>query len=274
MSKIDQLVTGNTDSIKDENLLLREGYWNIVAGLHLSSSEWARLVRDHSNNVKYNIRSQAEPDDRASRLRTAIIGSNIKGVSIELSWKRFIEALTALNVSTLTVTVLTTRGNYGTKRMASAACRPGEDLLKQLTVPPIVYNEPVSTTLTKYFVDPEHTATVVMDHVLLKLFWKLVALYNIDEAMWIRLSTQYVRSFKGENIQERRRNDKRNNLQTSIRATDRITWQRFLEALKAIDCRHVECTFRADFDNAPTVESTIFIDLTSLVLWSTSNEPE
>ena len=112
-----------------------------------------------------------------------------------------------------------------------------------------------------------------MTHILLRIFWKLVALYKIDEAMWLRLSKQYVRSFKGD-IQERRRNDKRNNLQTTIRASDRITGQRFLEALKAIDCRSLECTFRLDFPNAPTVESTIFIDLTSLVLWSTSNEPE
>ena len=173
----------------------------------------------------------------------------------------------------LTVTVETSRGNYGTKQLAAASCRPSEDLLKYLTEPPRTYSEAVSASLSRYFANPENTANNVMTHILLRIFWKLVALYKIDEAMWLRLSKQYVRSFKGD-IQERRRNDKRNNLQTTIRASDRITWQRFLEALKAIDCRSLECTFRLDFPNAPTVESTIFIDLTSLVLWSTSNEPE
>lgn len=274
MSKIDKLVAGDMEDIKDENYLLRQAYWQIIADLKLSSGEWLQMVRDHTKDPRFNIKSQAEPEDRAARLRTAISGSNIKGVLVELSWKRFIEALTALNTSMLTVTIETSRGNYGTKQMASASCRPSEDFLKYLTEPPLVYNEAVSVSLTRYFANPEHTANNVMTHILLKIFWKLVALYKIDEAMWLRLSKQYVRSFKGKDIHERRRNDKRNNLQTTIRATDRITWQRFLEALKAIDCRSLECTFRAEFPNAPTVESTIFIDLTTLVLWSTSNEPE
>lgn len=274
MSKIDKLVAGNMEPIKDENFLLRKAYWQIIADLRMSTDEWMNMVRRHTYNPRYSIRSDAEPEDRAARLRTAMGGNNIKGVPVELSWKRFIDVVAALDCDTLTVTVETSRGNYGTKQMTSASCRPSEDLLKYLTEPPMVYSEAVSASLTRYFANPEHTANNVMTHVLLKIFWKLVALYKIDEAMWVRLSKQYVRSFKGDKIHERRRNDKRNNLQTTIRATDRITWQRFLEALKAIDCRELECTFRLDFEKRPTVESTIFIDLTSLVLWSTNNEPE
>lgn len=273
MSKIDKLIAGDMEAIEDENFLLRKAYWQIIVDLRMSAGEWMQMVRNHTNNPRYNIKSEAEPEDRAARLRTAMTGNNIKGVPVELSWKRFIEAVTALNCSMLTVTVETSRGNYGTKQLASASCRPSEDLLKYLTEPPRTYSEAVSASLSRYFANPENTANNVMTHILLRIFWKLVALYKIDEAMWLRLSKQYVRSFKGD-IQERRRNDKRNNLQTTIRASDRITWQRFLEALKAIDCRSLECTFRLDFPNAPTVESTIFIDLTSLVLWSTSNEPE
>ena len=184
------------------------------------------------------------------------------------------EALVVIGTSELRITCEATRGKFNTKKTAHTVCRPGEEVIANINQLPLDYNESTTPALSRYFQNPEHTARNVMTHPLLRLLWTFFLQFGIDEAMWRKLSTRYVNDPKNCAASEKRRSDKRHNLQHSIRATDRLTWRKFLEALKAIDCKELTVTFTIDAQNKPLVDHTFTVDLTELTFWSNSNEPE
>lgn len=275
----------NGEQIYSDNLILRQAYWALIGRIviegpvdqplkKLTYSDWVALIDRYVLDPKYQGKTRADPKDRAQRIRLGLSGGNTVGVEVEMSWRRFMEALVILNVSTFTMVVEVTRGNHGATASADATTRPSDEHLKLVTDPAERYREAVSVSLARYFSNPEYTAIHLMRHTLLKILWKLIARFKIDLATWNRLSTQYVRMLYDGEDPDRRRNDKRNNLQSMIRSTDRITWKRFLEVLKAFDGRTMECTFRLDFEKQPTVEHTFTVDLPNLVLGASYHEPE
>ena len=285
-SKVDQAIKGQTKWDPDQ--ILRATHWEIVRTItipptldsphgKLGGKDWEKLVTAYVKNPLYRGDSVAAPEDRASRTILALSGGNIKGIPAEMTWKKFIEGMVILGADTLTLTTKVVRGNFGTTAVASASCRPSEELVNMINSEKKNASKglPASVMLNRFFSDTAHTSVHVMKHILLKVLWKLFAEFKIDELTWVGLSKRYVRQCcAGIPDAESKRNDKRHNMQTVIRATDKITWKRFLETLKAIDSRTMECTLLVQFQKLPPVEVTANIDFSQLTLWSPNNESD
>ena len=284
-SKIDRAIEGEEEWGPDQ--ILRATYWEVVRAItlpgtieaphgKLDAKGWEDLLMLYVNNSRYRGESIASPEDRAQRIKLALSGSNIKGIPLEMTWKKFIEGLVILGADTLTLTAKVVRGNFGTSAVASASCRPSEELVNMITSEKkTAKGLPASVMLNRFFSDTVNTSVHVMKHILLKVLWRLFAEFKIDELTWVGLSKRYVRQCcHGIPDAESKRNDKRHNMQTVIRATDKITWKRFLETIKAIDGRTMECTLLVQFQKLPPVEVTTNIDFTQLILWSPNNESD
>lgn len=285
-SKIDRAIEGKEEWSPDQ--ILRAAHWGIVGAiiipgtidtphLKLNAKSWEELLMHYVRNPLFRGDSIASAEDRAQRIKLALSGGNVKGIPLEMTWKKFIEGMVILGADTLTVTVKVVRGNFGTSAIASAACRPSEELLNMLNSErkPPAKGQPASVMLNRFFSDTTHTSVHVMKHILLKILWKLFAEFKIDELTWVGLSKRYVRQCcHGIPDAESKRNDKRHNMQTVIRSTDKITWKRFLETLKAIDSRTMECTLLVQFQKLPPVEITASVDFSQLTLWSPNNESD
>jgi hypothetical protein len=284
-SKIERAIEGVEEWSPDQ--ILRATHWDVVRGItipptidaphgKLNAKEWEKLLMIYVKNPRYRGDSIASPEDRAQRIKLALSGGNIKGIPLEMTWKKFIEGMVILGATTLTLTTKVVRGNFGSSAIASASCRPSEELVNMITSEKKpAKGLPASVMLNRFFSDTGHTSLHVMKHILLKVLWKLFAEFKIDELTWVRLSKRYVRQCC-HNIPdaESKRNDKRHNMQTVIRSTDKITWKRFLETIKAIDGRTMECTLLVQFQKLPPVEVTTNIDFSQLTLWSPNNESD
>ena len=66
----------------------------------------------------------------------------------------------------------------------------------------------------------------------------------------------------------------RHNLESAIRYTKKLTWKRFLQALKAMDMREVTCVFLVRDSRGWEHEVELPIDLTTLVLRSNTDGAE
>ena len=254
---------------------LQETYWNIVKKMQLGSSDWKDMAKAFARDERYRGRSTAEPNERLSRLATALTSGNMPGVGVDLTWKRFIEGLVLLGIDTLTITMSGKRGKFSSKAVVSASCHPHLDLLKTLNKEDEeTVTRSASNALNHYFENPRHTATRVMEHILLKLLWGFFAEYNIRADMWRRLAASYVNNPKNCPALSNRRSDMRHNLESAIRYTKKLTWKRFLQALKAMDMREVTCVFLVRDSRGWEHEVELPIDLTTLVLRSNTDVAE
>lgn len=254
---------------------LQTAYWDIVRKMQLSPEMWKEMARKFAHDDRYRGRSTAEPNERLSRLSTALTSGNMPGVGVDLTWKRFIEGLVLLGIDTLTITMIGKRGKFASKAEVSASCHPHLDLLKTINKEDEEQiRRSASNALNHYFENPRHTATRVMEHILLKLLWGFFAEYNIRADMWRRLAAAYVNDPKNCPALSNRRSDMRHNLESAIRFTKKLTWKRFLQALKAMDMREVTCTFKVRDSRGWEHEVVLPIDLTTLVLRSNTDGAE
>lgn len=256
-------------------LYLQTAYWAIVRKMQLSPEQWKEMARTFAHDDRYRGRSTAEPNERLSRLSTALTSGNMPGVGVDLTWKRFIEGLVLLGIDTLTITMDGKRGKFASKARVSASCHPHLDLLKTINKEDEEQiRRSASNALNHYFQDPRQTATRVMEHILLKLLWGFFAEYNIRADMWRRLAAAYVNNPKNCPALSNRRSDMRHNLESAIRFTKKLTWKRFLQALKAMDMRELTCTFLVRDSRGWEHEVELPIDLTTLVLRSNTDGTE
>lgn len=257
-------------------IILQGVYWDLVKHeMRLGSVNWMNMLKEYVADPQFKGRSTAEPKERTSRLINALTGGSVKGVSVDFTWVRFIESLVMLQMETLTMTVKCKRGKFGASKMVIASCNPKTDLLKTIsgdTEEDLTGS--ASQTLNAFFRNRRETATHVMEHILLRILWGFFDEYNIDAEMWRRLSMAYVNNPKNCPALSNRRNDKRHNLQSSIRYTKKISWKKFLEALKALDVREFTCAFLCTNKKQQSFEREIVVDLTKLTFWSNRNEPE
>ena len=257
------------------HVYLERVFWLILTLLQLDPLDWPKLMNAYVNDPRYVGRSQADPKERAGRLVNALTGGSTEGLEVDFTWKRFTESLVLLEVETCTVTVKAKRGRFKVERLARSFFHPAADLLRTLRYEDEEeLSKTASTVLNSYFANPKQTADTVMQHVLLKILWQLFAEYKIDATEWKQSVTQYVNNPKNCPDIATRRSDKRHNLQHAIRHTKKISWKRFLEALKAIDVRTMEFTLLCTIPGRPDIEQLIEIDLAHLVFWSNRNEPE
>jgi hypothetical protein len=275
-SKLKKLLAEGVPDDTPIGIYLRTAYWNLVKHeMRLAPVDWMVLLKAYVADERFVGRSTAEPKERESRLINALTGGSVRGVSVDFTWVRFIESLVMLRIETLTLTAKATRGKFGAGKVVHASCNPKQELLR------IVDGEmdedlkgSASQTLNAFFKDRQRTASQVMEHILLKVLWSFFVEYNIDSEMWRKLSTAYVNNPKNCPALSNRRNDKRHNLQSAIRYTKKISWKKFLEALKAIDVREFRCAFLCTNDKNQSFETEIVVDLTQLVFWSNRNESE
>lgn len=254
---------------------LQTTYWGIVKVMQLSSNDWKDKAKEFANDPRYRGRSTAEPNERLSRLATALTSGNMPGLGVDLTWKRFIEGLVLLGIETLTITMEGRRGNSGQSKTVSASCHPHLDLLKTINrEDEETIHQSASQSLNLYFLNARNTANRTMEHILLKLLWGFFAEYNIRAEMWRRLASAYVNNPKNCPALANRRSDMRHNLESAIRYTKKLTWKRFLQALKALDMRQVNCTFKVRDSRGWEYEVDLPIDLTTLILRSNSDGTE
>lgn len=274
-NKIETWIEHGADRDTPIGVYLQTAYWEIVKKMGLSSSVWKDLAKAYASDERYRGRSTAEPNERLSRLATALTSGNMPGVGVDLTWKRFIEGLVLLGIDTLTITMAGQRGKFGGTKQVTASCHPHLDLLKTINrEDEETMTRSASTALNHYFENPRHTATRVMEHVLLKLLWGFFAEYNIRADMWRRLAAAYVNNPKNCPALSHRRSDMRHNLESAIRYTKKLTWKRFLQALKAMDLRELTCTFLVRDSRGWEHEISLPIDLTKLVLRSNADGTE
>ncbi|QVW55716.1 hypothetical protein pEaSNUABM9_00135 [Erwinia phage pEa_SNUABM_9] len=256
-------------------LYLQTAYWKTVSKMGLTPEIWKEKAREFAHDERYRGRSTAEPNERLSRLATALTSGNMPGVGVDLTWKRFIEGLVLLGIDTLTITMKGKRGKFGSSATVSASCHPHLDLLKTLNrEDEESVRRSASNALNHYFENPRNTANKVMEHILLKLLWGFFAEYDIRADMWRRLAAAYVNNPKNCPALSNRRSDMRHNLESAIRYTKKLTWKRFLQALKAMDMREVTCVFLVRDSKGWEHEVELAIDLTKLVLRSNSDGTE
>lgn len=251
----------------DTGNYLRSVFWTLVGPdkMKIPSSSWTHLMREFVDNPDYVGSSTAKPKERAQRLANALTGGSIKDLDTDFMWKRFVEALLVLKIQKVTMRAEATRGHWKKKAVAQAAAVPRSEVLRvinkedQESVP-----TPVSRALAALFNDTKKTATRTVNHILLKLFWQFVVEYQIDMTMWKTSITKYVHNPANCPALENRRVDKRNNLQACLCKTQKITWDRFLEAMKVIDVTNLSITFKFETENHRELEVDLDIDLTKL----------
>lgn len=275
MGKITDLILNGPPEDSPVGVELRDAYWRLVNLMPISPSDWKELATAYVNNPQFVGKSTAEPRERLGRLANALSGGNVKGLSVDFTWKRFIEGLVLVNVETLTMTIKTYRGRFKADKMVQGYCHPERDLLRTLNGEDDEdLRGSASDALNIYFQNAQGTAEQVMDHILLKVLWSLFAAYGITESQWRQLVTKYVNNPENCPQITSRRSDRRHNLQQSIRHTKKLSWKRFLEALKAIDVREFECTFLTHVPGQPDVEHFFKVDITTLTFRSNKNESE
>lgn len=254
---------------------LQTAYWKLCGEMKLTPAIWKDMAKAYVNDPRYVGRSTADAKERQSRLATALTSGSIKGLPVDLTWKRFIEGLVLIHVETLTMTVQGSRGNFGAKKTVAASCHPHLELLKIVNrEDEEVVKRSASNALNHYFKNPRDTADRIMEHILLKILWGFFAEYNIRSEMWHKLSLAYVNNPKNCPALSNRRSDMRHNLESAIRYTKKITWKRFLQALKAIDMRSFQCTFKATNRQGQAFEYQFEVDLTEIILRSNSDGTE
>lgn len=274
--KLNRLLDNGPPDDTPVGIILQNVYWGLIRNeLRLGQPDWLKLLEDYVADERFKGRSTAEPKERVSRLINALTGGSVRGVHVDFTWVRFIESMVMLRMETVTLTMKCYRGKFGSAKMVSGSFNPKNDLLK------IISGETeedltasASQTLNVFFRDRQHTATQVMEHVLLRILWGFFAEYNVDAEMWRRLSIAYVNNPKNCPALSNRRNDKRHNLQSSIRYTKKISWKKFLEALKALDVRKFTCAFLCTNEKGRSYEYEVNVDLTKLTFWSNRNESE
>lgn len=254
---------------------LQKAYWELCKMMRVSPATWKQMAKAYVEDPRYIGRSTAEAKERQSRLVTALTSGSVKGLPVDLTWKRFIEGLVLIRIETLTMTVEGSRGLFGSKEMVSASCHPHLELMRVVNrEDEETITQSASNALNRYFQNPRHTAERVMEHILLKILWSFFAAYDIRSEMWRKLSLAYVNNPKNCPAMSNRRSDMRHNLESAIRYTKKITWKRFLQALKAIDIRMLDCTFKVTDKRGHSFEYNFEIDLTELVLRSSSDGAE
>lgn len=268
----DSIVTG-TPQDPPTGKYLQKCFWDLNKQLNIDSKMWKRLVHDYLEDERFVGNSTASPEERISRLTTALSRGNIKHLQPDLTWKRFIEGLVFLKIQSVRVTATALRGNWKTKKTVSAVTRPETDHLRAVNKEDDeTFDESVGRTLNRYFDNPEKTATRVMEHILLKLFWRFIEQYKIDSRMWKELLIVYVNNPKNCPQIKSRRNDARHNLQQSIRRTKKLTWRFFLKALQAIDVRELRMAFLFTTESGKEVECYFVVDLTKHTFKSGKDE--
>lgn len=275
MGKISDFILNGPPEDTPAGVELRSAYWKLVNLMPISHSDWKILAQQYVESPQYVGKSTAEPRERLGRLANALSGGNVKGLSVDFTWKRFIEGLVLVNVETLTMSIKTYRGRFEDARQAKGYCHPQRDLLRTLNGEDDEdLRGSASDALNLYFQNTQQTAEQVMEHILLKVLWSLFAAYGITESQWRQLVAKYVNNPQNCPQITSRRSDRRHNLQQSIRHTKKLSWKRFLEALKAIDVRKFECTFLTHVPGQPDVEVYFEVDITTLSFRSNKNEPE
>jgi len=275
MDKIKKLILEGPPEDTPAGVYLRLAYWHLVRELCPSSDDFKAKLANYVNDPRYVGRSQAEAKERAGRLTNALTGGSVKGLSIDFTWKRFIESLVLLDVETLSVSLKAYRGRFKVERVVRSFCHPQADLLR--TVNGEDNEDPpgsASEALSQFFQKPRQVAEQTMQHILLRLLWQLFAEYDIDEAKWRQLMAAYVNNPKNCPQIASRRSDKRHNLQGAIRFTKKLTWKKFLEALKAADINRLTCAFRCSVPGRPEAEVEFEVDMADLTFWSKGDESE
>lgn len=269
------LTEGETPQDPPSGNYLRWVFWKLATEMEVGPKLWVPLIHEYANNPDYLGRSSALPEERAQRLTIALTGGNIVGLQPDLTWKRFNEGLVILKIQSLKVTVTAKRGNWGDKQTVWAYTRPQSDHLRTINKEDEEQlRESVGRTLDRYFENTAHTATRVMDHILLKLFWQLINKYKIDNVAWKRLLVAYVNNPENCPQLKSRRNDARHNLQQSVRRTKKLTWRFFLKSLKAIDVRGIDIAFLFTTESEKEVEIATKIDLTKHTFKSGKDKDE
>ncbi|ANZ49054.1 hypothetical protein BIZ82_gp205 [Erwinia phage vB_EamM_EarlPhillipIV] len=252
---------------------LQKCFWDLNDTLVITPAIWKRLVKEYVEDERFVGKSTATPEERMSRLTTALSRGSIKHLQPDLTWKRFIEGLVFLKIQSLRVTATAKRGNWGESKTVSAITRPETDHLRAVNKEDEeVSTESVGRTLNRFFDNPDKTATRVMEHILLKLFWQFIAAYKIDSRRWKELLIAYVNNPKNCPQIKSRRNDARHNLQQSIRRTKKLTWRFFLKALQAIDVRELKMAFLFTTESGKEIECYFKIDLTKHTFKSGKDE--
>lgn len=275
MDEISESIVTGTPQDPPTGNFLQQCFWDLTKEIQLKPKQWTALMREYTENPEYLGRSSARPEERAQRLTIMLSGGSSKGMQPDLTWKRFNEGLVVLKIQSLKVTVTAKRGNWKVKRTVSAITRPRTDHLRTLNKEDDEdLTESVGKTLNRYFEKPAHTASRVMEHILLKLFWQFIAEYKIDNHNWKSLLIEYVNNPKNCPQINSRRNDTRHNLQQSIRRTKKLTWRFFLKALKAIDVRELDFAFLFETESGKEIEIAFEVPLTELTFKNGKDKDE
>ncbi|MGL5397178.1 MAG: hypothetical protein ACRDBQ_18175 [Shewanella sp.] len=255
---------------------LRSVFWGNVPHFIGAQRDWVTAMQAYINNPLYVGKSTADPIERRIRFTNALTSGSVKGLVVDFSWKRFLEGLVFQNIETMSMTVMAKRSKFTPAKIVAAACRPKEELLKYIDSKvehAESFNKTASATLHEYFANTAKTAAS-MEHILLKILWGIIDAEKINAERWHRLSTAYVNNPENCPALSNRRSDKRNNLQTAMRSRKKISWKKFLEALKALDVKTLEITFKMSAPRRVDREACIVIDLTQHTFRSNQNEPD
>lgn len=271
--KIARYIVNGVDEETPANIVLQRFYWDLWKLFGKTEYDWRQLVLKYVSNPDYVGNTDATFEERANRLANALTGGSTKGEYSDFTWKRFVEGLVLLDVDVLTITMKTKRGNFGKENIISAVTLPKEDHLKTLRGEDCDnHNESASKTLSNYFLDTGKTADVLMKHILLKLLWKTIHAYRINNQTWYRLLSAYVNNSNNCPQTSSRRNDKRHNLQQAARCIHKISWKRFLETLKMLDVREFTCCMNFKLVDGNIYEKEFTVKLSEYQFWSNKDD--
>ena len=256
--------------------MLRGIYWEIVPQYKITTLEWRELMDKYVRNPRFSggKAKKSSYRDRAQRLTTTLTGGSDPSKQPEFTWRRFNEGLAAMDLDTLTVAVTATRGKFNTKKTVRAITSPKDEMVKYINdKADIVEDKAISQLFAQYLSDTKK-ASREMEHILSKLLWSLFDEYGINKTMWETQIQRYLNNKDNCAQLQHNRNDKKNNLLRAIVKRKRLTWDRFLEALKVIEVKEIEIAFLTKRQGFPPVEASCTIDLTALSFKSGGNKDE
>lgn len=271
-----------TPPASDSSYPLRKAYWNLVKLMGISDGIWKNLIRQHVNDPEYLKQFRDSKlttmTDRVNRLNTSLTGGSVRNLTVDFTWKRFIEGLVILEMQTLTVTLLTKRGSFDTKCFVFDSTFVREDFIRNLRNENRKkrkerFEHPASHDVNEYVANIDHTIEHVMKHILLRLIYKVIRGYKIDGDKLERWTTNYVNNPKLCPGTSSKRGDRRNNMKQAMRHTEAITWRWFLIILQALDVREFEITFKVRHRSGREYEVSDNVPLATYRFWS-SNETE
>lgn len=277
------LISLGTPPASAAGIPLRSAYWILWELQGYTPASWTDLVRQHVNDPEYLKQFRDSKPvtmvDRVSRLGTALTGGSARNLSVDLTWKRFIEGLAIMQMETLMITIKTKRGSFEQTCMVRDSTFVRLDFIKNLRSENRkkrreYFDRSASHDVSRYVADLDHTINHVMKHPLLRIIYRIIREYKIDGDKLERWTTNYVNNPKLCPGTSSKRGDRRNNMKQAMRHTEAITWRWFLIILQALDVREFEITFKVRHGSGREYEACIpTVPLAEYRFWS-SNETE